>query len=64
MPLRISYIVAFVALVCNSVCAASVPRLMNLQGRLTDKNGIPLSGAYEVKFSVWNSALGGGNALG
>ncbi|PKN59896.1 MAG: hypothetical protein CVU53_05895, partial [Deltaproteobacteria bacterium HGW-Deltaproteobacteria-11] len=59
MPLRISYIVAFVALVCNSVCAASAPRLMNLQGRLTDKNGIPLSGAYEVKFSVWNSALGG-----
>lgn len=38
----------------------AVPRLMNLQGRLTDKSGIPLTGIYEVKFSVWDSAVGGG----
>ncbi|PKN01225.1 MAG: hypothetical protein CVU77_05965, partial [Elusimicrobia bacterium HGW-Elusimicrobia-1] len=52
-----SFLSTVVLIFLVNVSFASVPRLMNLQGRLTDKNGIPLSGAYEVKFSVWNSAL-------
>jgi len=60
-----SVIIAGVFLLFTSVSAppvlSGVPQLLNLQGRLTDKQGVPLTGEYKVKFSLWDSVQGGGS---
>ncbi|MEK6714813.1 MAG: hypothetical protein AABY43_02045 [Candidatus Omnitrophota bacterium] len=44
----------------SAECA--VPRLINYQGKLTDTNGVPLTGSYAITFRIYD-ALSGGNML-
>ena len=39
--------------------AASVPQLINYQGRLTDANGVGLTGTKRLEFNVYDAATGG-----
>jgi len=36
-----------------------LPQLINYQGRLTDAQGNPLNGAYNLKFTLWDAETGG-----
>lgn len=38
---------------------AAVPHLINYQGRLTDKDGKPLDGAYSLSFKIYDVEAGG-----
>ena len=48
-----------VAVITVSSASASVPHLVNYQGRLTDSLGAPLSGSYNITFSLYTAASGG-----
>lgn len=48
---------AFVLILSASAYAA--PGLIHYQGRLTDKNGNPITSAVVVKFTFWNAESGG-----
>ncbi len=51
-----------VALVClvGSLVASDIPRLVNVQGKLTDSSGDPVSdGTYSVRFTIYDAATGG-----
>ncbi len=37
--------------------AGAVPHEMNYQGKVTDGSGIPLNGAYGMKFHLFNSSI-------
>jgi len=37
----------------------SIPKLINYQGYLTDPNDNPITGMFEMTFSVWDAATGG-----
>ncbi|MEW6558008.1 MAG: hypothetical protein AB1349_11770 [Elusimicrobiota bacterium] len=39
--------------------SAEVPYKINVQGRLTDKNGVNIDGKYTVTFSIWDAAVNG-----
>ncbi|MBU4367250.1 MAG: tail fiber domain-containing protein [Verrucomicrobia bacterium] len=34
----------------------TVPRYINFQGKLTDTNGLPLSGTYEITFNIYSNS--------
>ena len=38
---------------------AATPRLINYQGRLTDKSGMPLEGSYSVTFRIYDAESAG-----
>lgn len=38
---------------------ASVPHLLNYQGRLTDSAGAPLNGSYQITFRIYDAESGG-----
>ena len=45
---------------CVGTVAASVPRLINYQGILTEPSGVPVAdGAYDISFAIYNAELGG-----
>ncbi|MDP2940695.1 MAG: hypothetical protein Q8N85_00350 [Candidatus Omnitrophota bacterium] len=44
-----------------STANAAVPRLINYQGRLTDKANKPLDGVYTITFTIYNAESGPGN---
>jgi hypothetical protein len=48
-----------VAVITVSSASASVPHLVNYQGRLTDSLGAPLDGSYNITFSLYTAASGG-----
>ncbi len=43
-----------------SLSYAAVPRLINYQGRLTDKANKPLDGSYKLTFTIYNTETGPG----
>jgi hypothetical protein len=53
------------ALIClafigqTGMAFAAVPRLINYQGKLTDKEGNPLDGAFDITFRLYDAAAGG-----
>ena len=49
-------------LIVMSVSAWAVPTSMNYQGKLTDKDGKPLNGTYNMTFYLF-TALSGGSAI-
>lgn len=49
----------FISLILITSALADTPQLLNYQGRLTDDAGIPLSGAYDLNFSLYNVGSGG-----
>ncbi len=44
---------------CISESTAAIPRKISYQGVLTDSNGTPLSGQYQMRFQIYTSASGG-----
>jgi len=42
-----------------SVSYAAIPHLINYQGRLTDKDGAPLNGSYELTFRIYDAESAG-----
>ena len=48
-----------VALAFTFTASAAIPHLMNFQGKATDKSGVPLNGAYNLTFRIYNSGVGG-----
>ncbi len=42
-----------------SEVSAAIPRAINYQGRLTDSSGIPLTGAYDVTFKIYDAQTAG-----
>lgn len=38
---------------------STVPRLLNYQGKITDANGQPVTGAVSVVFSIYDAPTGG-----
>jgi hypothetical protein len=47
------------ALFCHGVVSWAQPHLLRYQGQLTDSQGVPLEGPYDVTFSLYNAASGG-----
>ena len=54
-----SIITALFVAVLLPVLAAAAPNLINYQGRLVDTNGNPLSGTYNITFTVYDAATAG-----
>ena len=50
---------AFAASLTAAVCSASVPALINYQGRVSAPNGVPLSGAQLMRFTLYSLPTGG-----
>jgi hypothetical protein len=49
-------------LLLTTVCInayADIPHLINYQGKLTDSQGVPLNGSYDVTFRIYDAASGG-----
>ena len=47
------------ACIVSSALAAQVPRLLNYQGKLTDKNNVPLDGTYPMTFRIYDADTAG-----
>jgi hypothetical protein len=56
-------VVIFAALVTSLILvtsiSADIPHLIRYQGKVTDKQGAPLNGAYNITFRIYDSATGG-----
>lgn len=39
--------------------ASAVPNVMSYQGKLNDKNGVPVSGSVTMTFTIYDAATGG-----
>lgn len=51
---------AFALLLISGVTFAAVPQTLNIQGRLTDSTGAPVtSGDYSINFTIYSSSSGG-----
>jgi hypothetical protein len=46
-------------LAITSVASAAIPHLINYQGKLTDSNGVPLNGTYNITFRIYNAQTSG-----
>lgn len=51
------------ALLAALPAAADVPARMPVQGFLTDAAGAPLEGSFDVRFALWDTAVGGTNPI-
>ncbi|MBF0522506.1 MAG: hypothetical protein HQL24_05550 [Candidatus Omnitrophica bacterium] len=56
------FILSLLLLIMCAPVLASVPHLINYQGRLTDTSGAPLTGSYSITFRLYD-ALTAGNLL-
>ena len=58
---RIVISATILALVCAMLpqVMAEVPQMINYQGRLSDDQGEPLTGTYDVTFTIYDAATGG-----
>lgn len=52
-------ILAVLFLSSITLAYAAIPHLINYQGRITDKNGIPLDGAYNLTFRIYDAETAG-----
>ncbi len=59
MIIGIAVAIACVALFAPRAAFCAAPEIINYQGMLTDKDGKPLNGTYDLTFSLWNAASGG-----
>ncbi len=59
--MRMRYLVftAVVMLLLSVVALGAVPRLISVQGRLTDATDAPLSGSYSFLFTIFDASTGG-----
>jgi len=58
---RIRWMFLLLALFCLPVTSsyAAIPHLINYQGRLTDSSGVPLNGAYDLTFRIYDAETAG-----
>jgi hypothetical protein len=49
----------FVALITVSNSFAAIPRLINYQGKISDKNGTSLNGSYGIQLRIYDAESGG-----
>ncbi|MGA1841962.1 MAG: hypothetical protein ACMUIU_15190 [bacterium] len=52
----LSIVITFLIVILMSSSALAVPGLINYQGNLTDANGEPLDGFYNIRFTLYNAA--------
>ena len=52
-------VLSFCLLVFSSIATADIPRVINYQGKLTDKEGYALNGTYNVTFRLYDAAAAG-----
>jgi len=52
-------IIFLILLVITSTANAAIPHLINYQGRLTDKDGAPLNGSYQLTFRIYDAETAG-----
>ncbi len=48
------FFVRFCLLICLTASAVAVPNSINYQGRLLDDNGVPVTGTYTFKVTLWD----------
>ena len=58
---KILFLIFFLSAICYPLTAiyAEIPHLINYQGRLTDTDGSPLEGAYELTFRIYDAESAG-----
>lgn len=56
---RIATITLFASVLLATYVCAGVPHLIRFQGKVTDKTGTPLTGAYNITFRIYNALTGG-----
>ena len=55
----ISLLIMVGMIVGISTVAIAIPKAINIQGKLTDSNGVPVNGAKDFYFKFWDAAVGG-----
>ena len=58
-PHKILSVVIFFLFCLSFTSSAEVPRLINYQGRLTDSGNVPLDGAYNITFRIYDAEISG-----
>ncbi len=53
------FLLAVVLVAVSALSALAVPGMINYQGKLTDSDGYPLNGTYQVQFHIYDAATGG-----
>jgi outer membrane protein assembly factor BamB len=54
--LRTWLLLVFVLFLVNITAASSIPKLINLEGKLMDSNGNALTGNYNMTFRIFNDS--------
>ena len=54
-----TFLLFFIFFAFVSHINAAVPRLINYQGKLTDTNGVPLTGSYAITFRIYDALTAG-----
>jgi len=54
-----SIVIVVGVLVIGSLACAEIPHLISYQGKLGDKDGKPLTGAYDITFRIYDAAVSG-----
>src|SRR3989344_4444674 len=56
---RALILVIFPVVLALAILVSAIPQTFNINGKLTDSNGVALSGTYTFNFSIYNVATGG-----
>ncbi|MEM4347728.1 MAG: hypothetical protein QW802_03990 [Candidatus Altiarchaeota archaeon] len=57
--IKLKFWAFLVFLFCFVITASAIPKLINLEGKLTNSEGIPLYGNFNMTFRIYNAASGG-----
>ncbi len=52
-------VVALMAVLFQSTAAVAVPNLMSYQGKLNDEYGVPVTGDYDITFTIYDASTAG-----
>jgi len=54
-------LILFSIITLTTLSYAEIPKLINYQGHLTDKGGNPLTGTFNITFTIYDAVSGGNN---
>ncbi|MEM2918061.1 MAG: hypothetical protein QXY62_00965 [Candidatus Altiarchaeota archaeon] len=57
--IKLKFWAFLVFLFCFVITASAIPKLINLEGKLTNSEGIPLYGNFNMTFRIYNATSGG-----
>jgi hypothetical protein len=57
--MKFHILVALCTIACAAIATAQVPSLINYQGRLTDADGVPVTGSKNFTISIYDAATNG-----